>query len=229
MKYVLKEMTMEELPREKLKKFGANNLSDYELLAIILKTGTKDKSVIDLSIELLDYIKRIEYFNEITLNELLCFKGIGEAKALSLIASIEFANRLLSGEKKEIILKKTSDIYNYIKYEMVNLVQEKMVCIYVNIKLKVIYKSIINVGSLSRTEIDIKTCIKWGIKLSCYAICFIHNHPSGDARPSMEDEFVTKKIIDALQVVDIVFMDHLIIGRSEYYSFKAKSLIKVNN
>ena len=226
MKYVLKEMTMEELPREKLKKFGVSNLSDYELLAIILKTGTKDKSVIDLSIELLDYIKRIEFFNELTLSELLEFKGIGEAKALSLIASIEFANRLLSGTKKDIVIKNSNDIYDYIKYDMVNLVQERLACIYLDSKNKLLDKKIINVGSLSRTEIDIKTCIKWGIKLSSYSMCFIHNHPSGEAMPSMEDEYVTKRIIEALKVVDIVFVDHIIIGRGEYYSFRNGNLIK---
>lgn len=229
MKYVLKEMSNDELPREKLKKYGVKSLADYELLAIILKTGTNNKSVIDLSIELLEKINNLDLLSEITLEELLELKGIGEAKALTILASIEFSNRLLAGKKEDIYIKSTDDVYKYLKYELVNEKQEKLICIYINYKNKIIDKRIINIGSLSSTNVDIKSCIKWGLKLSSQGIIFVHNHPSGDAHPSAYDDFVTKKFREASNYVDIKFIDHLIIGRECYYSYSMNKIINIKD
>ena len=212
-------MTKEERPREKLKHYGATSLTDYELLAIVLKTGSINKSVIDLSIEIISFLKKLNNLNDITLKELISFKGIGEAKALTIIASLELSKRLLKGEKDIIYLRKSEAIYDYVKFELVNEVQEKLLCIYVDAKYKVIFQKVINIGALTQTEIDIKSSIKWGIKLGAYGIIYVHNHPSGDSSPSDEDEWVTKRMKKALEILDLAFIDHIIVGRGEYYSF----------
>lgn len=218
MRYILKEMSDMEKPREKLKRFGSNSLSDYELLSIILKTGTKNKSVIDLSIELMNYIENITNISDLTITELKEFKGIGEAKALEIIASIEIGKRLLN-KTNSLTLKCSKDIYDYIKYDLVNEKQENFLCIYLDLHLKIIAKKIISKGSLNEASIDLQSSIKWGLKYSCYGIIFIHNHPSGNPTPSKADDYVNNRFISALEAVGLKYIDHIIIGRKSYYSY----------
>ncbi len=228
MKYVLKEMTDEEKPREKLKKYGPKSLTDYELLAVILKTGTIDKSVIDLSIEVLEYLNGLAFLSDITLKELVSIKGIGEAKALGLIASLELSNRLLKGNDDNIVLNNSLDIYNYIKYDLFNLHQEHLYCLYLDSKKRVILKKEITIGSLTATQPDIKSCIRWGLKVACFGIVFVHNHPSGDPRPSQSDILITRQFMLALRSVDIAFVEHLIVGKNSYYSFANEKYVDLD-
>lgn len=224
MKYILKEMSEEEKPREKLKKLGADSLSDYELMAVILKTGTKGKSVIDLSIELMEYFSKINVLEEATINELLNIKGIGEAKALEILAVIELGKRLNNYQNSNPKVRYASEIYRFVKPILANKMQENFACIYLDSKSRIITHKIISIGSINETNADVKTAVKWGIKFSCTAIVFIHNHPSGDPRPSKNDYLITevfKKYCDAL---DIVFLDHIIVGNNSFYSFKKNSV-----
>ena len=224
MKYILKEMSDEEKPREKLKSLGVSSLSNYELIAVILKTGTKGKSVIDLSIELMDYFSKINVLEEATLRELVGIKGIGEAKALELLAAIELGKRLNNFKNSNPKVKYASEIYQFIKPILVNKMQENFACIYLDNKSRIITHKIISIGSINETSADVKTAVKWGLKYSCTAIVFIHNHPSGDPKPSKNDNVITevfKKYCDAL---DIIFLDHIIVGNNSFYSFKKNSI-----
>lgn len=220
MKYVLKEMTEAEKPREKLKRYGSNSLSDYELLAIILKTGTKGKSVIDLSIELMQYFNKINNLEEATLTELINIKGIGEAKGLEILATIELGKRLNNYKNSNPKIKYASEIYSYIKGDLINKRQENFVCIYLDSKSRIISHKLISVGSINETSADVKTAVKWGLKFSCSAIVFVHNHPSGDPSPSKNDFYITSVFKKYCDNLDIVFMDHIIVGNNSFYSFK---------
>lgn len=220
MKYVLKEMTKAEKPREKLKRYGSNSLSDYELLAIILKTGTKGKSVIDLSIELMQYFNKINNLEEATLTELINIKGIGEAKGLEILATIELGKRLNNYKNSNPKIKYASEIYSYIKGDLINKRQENFVCIYLDSKSRIISHKLISVGSINETSADVKTAVKWGLKFSCSAIVFVHNHPSGDPSPSKNDFYITSVFKKYCDNLDIVFMDHIIVGNNSFYSFK---------
>lgn len=224
MKYVLKEMSKEELPREKLKKYGPSSLSDYELLAIILKTGTNGKSVIDLSIEVMSYFYSIDKLEEATINELMSIRGIGEAKALELLSSIELGKRLNKFKNNNIRVKSAKDIYEYIKADLANKKQENFACLYLDAKTRIISHKIISIGTVNETSADVKSAVKWGLKYSCSAIAFIHNHPSGDPSPSENDIYITKVFKRFCDNLDIIFLDHIIIGSNSYYSFKKNSI-----
>jgi len=229
MKYNIKEMSNNEKPRAKLKKLGVKALTDVELLAIVLTTGTKEKSVLDLSIEVCDYLSINKSINDITMDELLEIKGIGEAKAMILLAALEFTNRLITKNEKEVDARDLVSLYHYVKFDLVNEIQEKLICIYVDTQYKVILKKEINVGSIQETTVDIKACIRWGIKVACSGIVFIHNHPSGDPTPSQYDVFETKKFEQATKYLEMEFLDHLIIGKNSFYSFRKNRIIQVKS
>ena len=227
MKYILKEMSSEEKPRERLKKYGVSALSDYELLALIIKSAIKDKSVIDLSIEIMSYFNSLSSINDITLSELTKFKGLGDAKAISIIASIELGKRLISMHYDDVKLDSPDVIYEYVRSEMSNLKQEHFVCIYVDVKLHPISKRTICIGNINQTNVDIKEALKWALKYSCYGIIYLHNHPSGDAMPSKQDILLTEDIKMKTFEMDLEFIDHIIVGKNSFYSFRRASISKL--
>ena len=219
MKYVLKEMGIEEKPRSKMKRFGVEALSDYELLAVIIKSGIKGKSVLDLAIEILNIFSTLDNLAEVTLNELEAIKGLGEAKSLELLACIEFGRRIYKTDSS-IFIKKAYDAYNYIHLDLENKSQEHFVCIYLNGAGKVIAKKTISVGSASETSADYKSAVKWALKFSASAIVYLHNHPSGNPLPSKQDYELTSLFEAITKSVDLRFVDHIIIGKNAFYSFK---------
>lgn len=224
MKYVLKEMTSMEKPREKLFYFGPQSLSDYELLAILLRTGTKNKSVIDLSIEILKQLKSINDLQNITLEELLSYKGIGKTKAIELLATIELGKRMNNYQKNKYYIKNTKEAYYYLKSKLSHLEQEHFIAIFLSSNNQVITDKIISIGSSTSTIANSKDVIKWAIKASSYAIIIAHNHPSGFVQPSKQDFDFTLELQSACKIVDIKFVDHIIIGKNNYFSFKNKSI-----
>lgn len=224
MKYVLKEMTSMEKPREKLFYFGPQSLSDYELLAILLRTGTKNKSVIDLSIEILKQLKSINDLQNITLEELLTFKGIGKTKAIELLATIELGKRINDYQREKYFIKSTKDAYYYLKGKLSHLEQEHFVAIFLSPNNQVITDKIISIGTSTATIANPKDVIKWALKASTFAIIIAHNHPTGVVQPSKQDYEFTLELQSACKIVDIKFVDHLIIGKNNYFSFKNKSI-----
>ena len=227
MKYVLKEMSLDEKPRSKMKKFGSIALSDYELLAIILKTGIKDKSVIDLSIEILNYFTSLKCLEEATLTEIKSIKGMGEAKSLELLACIELGRRIYKSSDSMNIIKSAKDAYMYVQYDLKNLKKEHFMCIYLNSKGMVITKKIISIGASTETIADYKDAIKWALKFSSSAIIFVHNHPSGNAMPSSQDYKLTSIFKTITSSVDLKFVDHIIVGHNSYFSFIRNELINL--
>ena len=219
MSYMVLEIPLADRPRERLLKYGASSLANYELLAIILGTGSKNKSVLDLAKQVLIELEDINNFNEVTVNELMKIKGIGKAKAISIIAAIEFGKRVNQPKNLGIKIKDVSDAYNYLKDLLQNENQENLVCIFLNNNSEVINVKTISIGSITNTIFNPRDILKWALKYSAVAIILAHNHPSGNINPSMEDIVVTKNIIEAAKLVDIIVVDHIIIGKNKYYSF----------
>ena len=213
-----------EKPREKLYNYGPNSLTDYELLAILLRTGTKSKSVIDLSLELLEKIISINELQNITIEELLKIKGIGKIKAIELLATIELGKRINNYKKENYKIKKAVDCYNYVKDKLSHQKQEHFLAIYLSVTNEVIKDEIISIGTNDKTIAEPKDVIRWGLKYAAYAIIVTHNHPSGNPTPSPEDISFTTKLSNACNLVDIKLVDHIIVGKNKYFSFKEKSI-----
>ena len=224
MKYILKEMSDMEKPREKLFWLGPQALSDYELLAILLRTGSKNKSVIDLSIDILKQLNTINDLQNITIEELLKHKGIGKTKAIELIATIELGKRISNYNNKIEYIKSTKDAYYYLKGKMSHLEQEHLHAIFLSPNNKIIADKIINIGTSTQTIASPKDVIKWALKMSAYAIIIAHNHPTGVVVPSKQDIDYTLELKTACELVDIKLLDHIIIGKNNYFSFKDKSI-----
>lgn len=221
---IIKEMPEELRPRERLMQYGANALSDYELLAIILRTGTKELSVLELARRVIIEFKNLGELKNVTINELCNIKGIKEAKAVEILASIEFGKRINNYIKNKVTIKGSNDVYFYIKNELEGLDEERLLAIYLNIKCEVIERKVISIGSINSTSFDFKKILKWAFKLNSTFIVLVHNHPTGDPTPSKQDIVATKEAVKQAEMFDIKIVDHIIIGDKKYYSFKEKNI-----
>lgn len=226
MKYMLKEMPIDERPRERLIKYGPSSLANYELLAIIIRTGSYKKSVLDISKELLIKFHSLDQINEATVAELTQVSGIGEAKAISLLAAIELGKRINIPTNNIVVIKSPFDSYNYLKDNLQHLNQENLVALYLNSKSEVIVLRTVTIGSLNQTIFNIKDILKWALKYSAAGLIIAHNHPSGDPTPSRQDIESTHALIKAAKLMDIIIVDHIIIGKNKYCSLKEKNIIE---
>lgn len=215
-----------EKPREKLKKYGQKYLTNEELLAILLDTGTKNKSVFELSKEILGLFSPRDLL-ELTLEEITQVKGIGLAKGCKIIASIQFGKNLVNKVNEETYyrINTSSDAYNYVKsiYEMSE--KENFSVIFLNTKNEVIEHKLFSIGNLNRLSVNTKEVFRWAIKRNSQSIILIHNHPSGDPKPSQSDINTTDRFIKSGEILDIYILDHIIIGRDSFFSFKDENLI----
>lgn len=217
----IKDIPLLERPRERLIKYGKENLSNEELLSIILKTGNSKLSVKDISNELLKKIERIENLKDITLNKLKEIKGIGDAQALSILSIVELGKRIYidNSSNNKIILKTPSQIYNYIKSELIFKNQEYFYCLYVNTKKELIERKLLFMGTVNKSIVHPREVFKHAYLCSASGIICVHNHPSGDVSPSIEDINLTNNLVDIGCVNGIPIVDHIIVGKDNYYSF----------
>ena len=215
-----KEVPQEERPREKLLKYGRENLSDSELLAIILKTGTKDCNVNELAIKTLKELNGIENLKYISFNALTSIKGIGKTKAIELLTLSELSKRINKRETKDKTRYTTPKlIYENNKYLFENKMQEYFYCLYLNTKKELIERKLLFMGTLNRSIVHPREIFKEAYRLSASSIICMHNHPSGDAYPSKEDILLTDSLIKIGALNGIPVLDHIIIADSNYYSF----------
>lgn len=220
--YVLKikDIPNQERPRERLKKYGPNNLSNEELLSIILKTGTKKYSVKQVALILLSEIKDISKLNDITISKLTKIEGIGEVKAIELLASIELGKRIFTNRTKEDIkFNNSKKIYEYFKEKLKYENQENFFAIYLDSKSKLISYKLLFKGTLNSSCVHPREIFKYAHLESAYSIIVIHNHPSGDVTPSKEDEQTTINLMEIGKLMGIPVIDHIIIGKDKYFSF----------
>lgn len=207
------------LPREKLIKYGAYSLSESELLAIILGVGTSTENVFELSKNIIDNYSNLKDLLDITYEELIEIKGIKQAKATKIIASIEFAKRIFEYKPSHIKLDNPNQIYSYMRYEIENISYEEFFVLYLDKRLRLIKKVLLAKGSSDSLIFEIKDIFKIAIKMSCFNIVLIHNHPSGSFEPSSSDFETTKKILRGAKVLEMNVLDHIIISSEGYYSF----------
>ena len=219
MSYTIKELPNYERPRERLKELGPSNLSDKEILSIILKNGTKNKNVNDLSLELLKQYE-LKDLSNVSINDLTKIKGIGEVKALELIASIELGKRIFLREKNKLEkLENPKAIWESSKYLFNGLKQEYFYCYYFNNKQELISKKLLFMGTINSATTHTREVFKEAYNLSASTIVCLHNHPSNDVTPSKADILFTERLIKTGNIQGIPVVDHIIVGEDSYYSF----------
>ena len=219
MNYRIKDIPENERPRERLKEVGVGNITDKELLTIILKTSIKNKNVSDLSIEILNRYS-LSDLKDLSLNELKNIKGIGEVKAIELLASIELGKRIFL--KKDIKLKKLDNpeaIWKSSRYILADKKQEYFYCYYFNNKQELIERKLIFMGTINSSITHTREIFKEAYRLSASSIVCIHNHPSNDVTPSHADIEFSKKLFATGKIQGIPVTDHIIVGDNSYYSF----------
>lgn len=217
--YRIKDIPNSERPREKLKEYGRSNLSDSEIISIILKTGTKNKNVTDLATEILKKYSLTE-LKDISIKELIQIKGIGEVKALELSAAIELGKRIYLKESKKLIrLENPKSIWKSSRYLFNGLKQEQFYCYYFNNKQELIERKLIFMGTINQATTHTREIFKEAYRISASTIVCLHNHPSNDVTPSKADIIFTEKLIKTGEIQGIPVVDHIIVGDNSFYSF----------
>ncbi len=217
----LKDIPNSEKPRERLIKYGASNLSNEELLMIILGSGTKDMDVKQLADNILVRLDNIQKLKDLNIKKLMEIKGIGQVKALLLLACLELGKRVYQDTTIEDLIRCTnpSNIISYFNYLFKDKKQEYFYVLYLDNKKQFIDKKMLFKGSIATSLIHPREIFKEAYLLSSsYMIC-LHNHPSGDPLPSKEDILVTKRLVELGNLHAIPLIDHIIIGNNCYYSF----------
>lgn len=217
--YKIKDIPEAERPRERLKTVGASNLTDKELLSIILKTGTKDYNVTDIAIEILKKYS-LQELTEVTIPELVKIKGVGEVKALELISTIELGKRIYL--KQKTVLKKLTNpeaIWEATRYLFINKKQELFYCLYFNNHQELIERKLLFMGTINQSITHPREVFKEAYKVSASSIICLHNHPSGNLTPSKEDIRFTEALVKIGTLQGIPVLDHIIVNEDSYYSF----------
>ena len=209
-----------ERPRERFLREGVSNLSNQELLAIIIKTGTKNLSSMDLALLLLNEIDDIHYLKDVNVSRLIKIKGIGLVKAIEIASAIELGKRIyFNSPKHREKLINAKEIYESSKYLFVGKMQEEFYCLYFNNKQELLERKLLFMGTINRSIVHPREVFKEAYLTSASSIVCIHNHPSGDTKPSREDIIFTKSLIEIGRVSGIPIVDHIIVGDNSYYSF----------
>lgn len=226
-KLTIKSWSENDQPREKLLKQGRKNLSDAELIAILIGSGSKNESAVSLSQRILSSVdNNLHSLGQLEASDLLQFKGIGEAKAITIIAALELGRRRKEVSPKEKLkIRSSSDIYNILESDFQDLKIEEFKILLLDRSLQVLSQHNISVGGVAGTVVDAKTIFKLAITNLASSIVLAHNHPSGNLTPSQQDLRVTEKLVEAGKMLDITITDHLIISEKGYYSFADNNLI----
>ena len=224
----IKDMPASERPRERLIKYGASNLSNEDLVSIIIKTGCLGYSVRDIALIVIKKLENISELPELNMNYLKGIKGLGDVKIIELLASIELGKRVYLNSHKVNSLK-----YNnpYLVYQD-NLPlfrgkkQEYFYCLYLDNKNRLIERKLLFMGTVNRSIVHPREIFKEAYLLSSSGLICMHNHPSGEILPSNEDIELTKSLVEIGKIQGINVLDHLIISDNAYYSFKEEGLIR---
>ncbi|MCT1529741.1 DNA repair protein RadC [Sphingobacterium daejeonense] len=226
-KLVIREWAESDRPREKLLEHGRRSVSDAELLAILIGSGSKNETAVELCKRLLNSVNN-NLFNlsKLEVNDLCQFKGIGEAKAVSIIAALEIGRRRQNTEVEEKpILNNSKKAYAYLKQMLEDLNHEEFWVIFLNTSCKVIDKQMIGRGGNDFTPVDVRIILRFALLNKANSIILAHNHPSGTLKASEPDKILTRKILEAAKLMDIHVHDHLIITDDNYLSFRDEGLL----
>lgn len=211
------------LPRERLVKEGVEVLSNQELLAILLRTGTRQASVFEISQKVLNSISSLTDLKKMTLQELQSLSGIGRIKAIELQAMIELGHRIHKKETLEMeTILSSQKLAKKMQQELGDKKQEHLVALYLNTQNQIIHQQTIFIGSATRSLAEPREILHYAIKHMATSVILVHNHPSGAVSPSRNDDHVTKLVKEACDLMGIVLLDHLIVSHSSYFSYREK-------
>ncbi|MBR7796949.1 MAG: RadC family protein [Bacillota bacterium] len=223
---MIKNVPKDDRPRERLIKSGSSHLSNAEILAIILGSGTRQESVLALSNRLLMHFEGLKLLSDATIEELIAIRGIGTAKAVLILAAVELGKRMhIYRSDERHVIRSPEDGAEYVMEEMRGLNQEHFVTLFLNTKNQIIHKQTIFIGSLNASIVHPREVFREAVKRSAASIIVIHNHPSGDPTPSQEDIHVTRRLVECGKMIGIELIDHLVIGDRKYVSLKEKGYI----
>ena len=212
------------LPRERLAKEGVEALSNQELLAILLRTGTRQASVFEIAQKVLNNLSSLTDFKKMTLQELQSLSGIGRVKAIELQAMIELGHRIHKHENLEMeSILSSQKLAKKMQQELGDKKQEHLVALYLNTQNQIIHQQTIFIGSATRSIAEPREILHYAIKHMATSLILVHNHPSGAVAPSRNDDHVTKLVKDACDLMGIVLLDHLIVSHSSYFSYREKT------
>lgn len=225
----IKDLPVNERPYEKLERFGPEMLSNAELLAIIIRTGNRNETSVSLAQRVLKHDREgsgLSFLHHTTVEQLRKIKGIGRVKAIQLKAVMELSKRIASFyDTNRIVLNATADVARVFMEEMRHLDREVFKTVMVNTKNQIIKQRNVSVGSLSASIVHPREVFSEALKIGCAAVIFVHNHPSGDPTPSVDDVDTTRRLVNAGDILGIKVLDHVIIGNGVYVSFKEKGLL----
>lgn len=223
---MIRDVPPDERPRERLMQFGAAALSNAELLAILLRTGTSSLSAVHLAERILAHTGGLKGLTDSTIKSLVELKGVGPAKAIQILAGVELGRRISRSLPEErFTVRSPQDAADLMMDELQHLAQEHFVCLFLNTKNQVIGKDTIFIGSLNASIVHPREVFRRAIQRASAAVICLHNHPSGDPSPSAEDRNVTKRLQEAGKLLGIDVLDHIIIGEQSFYSMKENGLM----
>ena len=222
----IKEIPYEDRPYEKFEKLGPKVLTDAELLAIVIKNGSKELNCIDIARTILSKHENglygFEYLKEASLDELMLISGIGKIKAIQLKALVELSYRInsINGFENRIKITCPMDVYTLLKNDIGFKEIEEVKVVMLDSKCYVKGVVTVSVGATNKSTVSLKEILSEPIKRLCNSIILVHNHPSGDTTPSRQDIILTKKILDYAKLFEIDLLDHIVIGKNDYTSIK---------
>lgn len=226
-KYPIKQWAKDDRPREKLLISGAENLSNSELLAILIQNGTKEKSAVDLAKDVLRLGKdNLVELGKLSIKELMKIKGIGEAKAITLAAALELGRRRQAATSlQKTIITVSGDIARFLQAKLKDQSREVFAILFLNRANKINHFEIVSEGGITGTVADPRIILKKALEENAVSIILCHNHPSGSLKPSGEDISLTQKIKEAARFLDIRVLDHIIVSEEGYYSFAEDGIL----
>lgn len=225
--YPIKQWSKDDRPREKLLEKGSENLSNSELLAILIHNGTREKTAVDLAKEILRLGKdNLTELGKLSLSDLMKIKGIAEAKAVTIVAALELGRRRqASSSLNKIIIGSSNDIAEYLKVKLKDYRHEVFAVLFLNRANKINHFEIVSEGGITGTVADPRVILRKALEQDAVNIILCHNHPSGSLKPSRADEQLTAKIKEAARFLDIAVVDHLIVSEDGYYSFADEGIL----
>jgi len=223
----IKQWKEDDRPREKMLSKGRESLSDAELVAILIGSGNRQESAVDLSKRILASVNNnLNELATLSISDLMKFKGIGPAKAISIITALEIGKRRrLEQALEKPIINSSKSVFNIMQPLIADLPHEEFWVVFLNNSNKIIHKQQMSKGGITGTVVDTRMIFKKAVEISSVGLILCHNHPSGKALPSMADKNLTKKLQSAGETLDIKVLDHLIITQNNYFSFADDNLM----
>ncbi|PHQ62459.1 MAG: hypothetical protein COC08_00835 [Maribacter sp.] len=223
----IKNWSTDDRPREKLVNKGKSVLSDAELLAILIGSGSRNESAVALSKRILASVNNnLNALGKLSVNQLMQFKGIGEAKAVTIVAALEMGRRRRGeGVKKITKIGSSQHVFEILQPLMGELQHEEFWVLYLNNSNRILHKAQLSKGGITGTLVDVRIVMKQALELGAIALILAHNHPSGTLKPSKADKEITQKIKRASEAMDIKVLDHLIITQKDYFSFADNTIL----